>query len=358
MSLKTIIYNYQKDSSFIKKDRFIISTHYEVINYRFSTSKKILTPLLLVHHFVFLLYHWFKYDIIVSHIAGYHTFIPSLLSFLKLKKHIIILHGTDSNIIPEINYGNLQKPYLKWFTKFSIKHATILLPVSLSLIDNQSMYYSGQNARFGLKSIIHDFNTKFEVIHNGLDCDLFKIIHLDRDPSSFMTVALDLHLEKNVKLKGIDLILQLAKAFPEFNFTIIGSQKIFGYNDSLNNVKLIGKVSQEDLIQHYNSHKFYFQLSISESFGLSLCESMLCGCIPIVSNVGMMHDIIEDKGYILEKRDFNELKKLITQILSNPKNISQQNLRNLVINKYAENIRKEKLINVISSYLTNNKSPL
>jgi glycosyltransferase involved in cell wall biosynthesis len=85
---------------------------------------------------------------------------------------------------------------------------------------------------------------------------------------------------------------------------------------------------------------------------------MLCGCIPIVSNVGMMRDIIEDEGYILEKRDFNELKKLITLILSNPKIISQENLRNLIINKYAENIRKEKLINVISSYLINNKSPL
>jgi glycosyltransferase involved in cell wall biosynthesis len=352
MKSDCILYNFQNDSTFIKADREILSSEYKILNFKYSPKSKLSTIGTTFYQLFYILQNWNKYPIIISQIAGLHTFTPSLLSFLKFKKHLIILHGTDSNIIPEINYGNLQKPYLKWFTKFSIKHATLLVPVSLSLIESQSKYNTDKNARFGLRNIIQDFNTQFEVINNGLDGSLFKIINFNRSPETFLTVALDLHLEKNVKLKGVDLILQLAKAFPELSFTIIGSEKIYGYDDSLNNVKLIGKVSQEELIQHYNSHKFYFQLSMSESFGLSLCEAMLCGCIPIVSNVGMMHEIIEDEGYILEKRDFNELKEIFFQIVNNPKIISQQKLRNLIIDKYSKDIRKEKLLNLLNKLLS------
>lgn len=343
-----ILYNFQNDSSFIKKDREIISNHFKVLDFVFSPKKKILTPITIACQLVYIIIHWNKYQVILSQIAGYHTFIPSLLSSLKLKKHLIILHGTESNIIPEIRYGNLQKPVLKWFTKYSILNATKLLPVSYSLIENSTTYFLENNAQLGLKKIISNFHSPYQVIHNGLDVSQFNILKEQRKENSFLTVALDLNLEKNVKLKGIDLIFELARLNTTHNFTILGSNIVFNYDNSLPNVKIIGKVPHNELIKYYNQHKYYLQLSLSESFGMSLCEAMLCGCIPIVSNTGMMPAIIEDKGYILKKRDLNLLIKLIESIVLETKEKNPAEIRNLIIQKYDIKIREKLLFDLLN----------
>ena len=355
-SLTKILYNYQRKSSFIVKDREILFSQFDVIDFVFDPKSKAITPLFLLTQLFFLLIKWRKYDIIISQIAGYHTFLPSLLSFFNLKKHIIILHGTDCNVIPEIQYGNLQKPILKWFTRESISKATLLLPVSKFLIENQSTYYTDQNALFGLKNIIHKFDTPYQVIFNGVDTPLFYVTNTNRESKSFLTIALDLNIEKNVKLKGIDLILNFAKKNEDFRFTILGSESIFGYDNNLPNVKIIGKVPQDNLIIHFNNHKYYLQLSISESFGLSLCEAMLCGCIPIVSNVGMMPEIVEDKGFILMSRDQVQINNLLHTICQDKKEIDQFLIRELILKKYSFPIRREKLLFAIH-HLASNKSP-
>ena len=125
--------------------------------------------------FYFLLRHWNHYNVIVSQIAAYHTFFPSLLSRFGLKKHVIILHGTDSMILKEIAYGNLDRKVLSSFTSFSINNATYLLPVSQHLIYYKDNYNkSGQASFNGLQNNIKNFKTKYRVIHNGLNVDLFK----------------------------------------------------------------------------------------------------------------------------------------------------------------------------------------
>ena len=47
---------------------------------------------------------------------------------------------------------------------------------------------------------------------------------------------------------------------------------------------------------------------MSEGFPNALCEAMLSGCIPIVSNVGAMPKIVKETGYLLLKKDIYLLK--------------------------------------------------
>ncbi len=353
---KALIYNFQENSSFINSDRTIIASKYNVYDFQFYSSYKVTYPFLFIWQCIFLIYHWNKFNLIISQISGFHTYIPSLLSFFKLKKHIIILHGTDCNIIPEIGYGNLQRPILKWFTKKSIQNANFLLPVSESLICNDSDYYTENQISLGLNKNITGLNTPIQVVHNGIETNSFFIKNNYREPNSFLTIALGLENEKNVKLKGIDLILGCAENNPNIKVTIVGSESVFNYNNNLKNVKVIGKINQTELLEFYNENKYYLQLSISESFGLSLCESMLCGCIPIISNTGMMPEIIEDKGYILEKRDLNIFIKLIDSILLNKKGIDPFEIRKLIVAKYTIDKRIAKLLSVID-HLTKVTSP-
>ena len=208
----------------------------------------------------------------------------------------------------------------------------------------------------GLNKNIIGLSTPIQVVHNGVETNTFVINNNYREPNTFLTIAMGLENEKNVKLKGIDLILSWAEKNPNNKVTIVGSESIFNYHNKLKNVKVIGKVNQLELLQYYNENKYYLQLSISESFGLSLCESMLCGCIPIVSNTGIMPEIIEDKGYVLLKRNLTLLTKLINSILIDKTEKDLFEIRNLIVKKYSINLRSKKIMSSID-HLTNVTSP-
>jgi glycosyltransferase involved in cell wall biosynthesis len=50
-------------------------------------------------------------------------------------------------------------------------------------------------------------------------------------------------------------------------------------------IKLVGKVPYGEMINWYNSVDFILSTSYYESAGLSVCEGMSCGCIPVVTDI-------------------------------------------------------------------------
>jgi hypothetical protein len=254
-----ILHNFQKSSTFILQDDEIFNMLGNTLQFTFNPTYKITTPLIFLKQLFYLLKNLRKYDIIVSQMAAYHTIIPSLLSKFKIKKHIIILHGTDSLVLEEIGYGNLSRPILGFFTKFSILNASYLLPVSGILIDSQNSYLSEKPKKMGLKTILKSNLPEYKIIPNGISTEKFFIQNnVLRTKNSFITVSAGLDLERTYLRKGIDLFLQFARLNPEFKFTIVGSKNIFNYNDNLQNVEIISFTSSDQLMALYNQHQFYF----------------------------------------------------------------------------------------------------
>jgi len=52
-----------------------------------------------------------------------------------------------------------------------------------------------------------------------------------------------------------------------------------------------------------------------EGFPSAPCEAMLCGCVPIVSNVAALPEIAGKTGYVLSRKDLDELEELIYSAL-------------------------------------------
>jgi len=57
-------------------------------------------------------------------------------------------------------------------------------------------------------------------------------------------------------------------------------------------------------------------LSNFEGFGVAICEAMLCKCVPIVSDVNFLPEIIGDSGFVLRKRDKKMLIVLLEEAMS------------------------------------------
>ena len=111
------------------------------------------------------------------------------------------------------------------------------------------------------------------------------------------------------------MLCEVASSFPNCKFFLAGIDKI----DSLRipkNVICLGRLNPKQLREYYSKSRFYLQLSNTEGFGVSLCEAMLCECIPIVSSVNMLPEIVGDTAGYFRNRDSSMLSGLINDAIS------------------------------------------
>jgi glycosyltransferase involved in cell wall biosynthesis len=339
-----VVYSYR--ASFVAKDIDILSKKYKVDEYSFSVNNKSLLPFQFVKQLVFLLFNLPKYKTIICQFSGYHSFLPALLSKIFNIKCIIIACGADCVSYQSINYGNLRKPLYSWFTLKSYSLATYICPVHIALAYYKNEYYSADGLEQGIKAFLPNLKTPIIPIENGYDTT--KWYALKRDTTiRFLTVAGFLKDEYRRILKGVDLVEQLAAIYPQFEFIIIGSDTTRDYSNDPTNLKRIGFIPNDKLVDYYNAATFYLQLSISEGFPNALSEAMACGCIPIVSNVSSMPDIIDNSGFILKERNLDSLNKLVESALTSDLDTLSAKAIQRIKNTYTEARRQESLFNVI-----------
>lgn len=308
---ETILMVYVGFATFVKRDITILESKYNVEKYHFNTSAKYFLPFTFIKQFFSLLLFTKKYKKIVVQSSGYVSFFPVIFGKLFRVPVIIIAIGTDCAKLPEINYGAHTKSLLAWFTRFSFRKASLILPVHKSLENSTYTYIPVKYNNQGIRSFVKNIKTPIIEMVNGYDLDKWSLLNLKRQENSFLTVTFALN-EIGHYRKGIDLILLLANAFPTYQFTIVG--KVYLIEDCPKNVHLISNVVQKELVKIYNSHQYYLQLSMFEGFPNALCEAMLCGCIPIGSNVAGIPDIIGEQGYILKEKKEADLLKIITDL--------------------------------------------
>ena len=139
----------------------------------------------------------------------------------------------------------------------------------------------------------------------------------------------------------------MAIQFPECEFTIIGKLKLgFSFKRPAN-ITHIDYIEHESLPSKMAEFTFYCQLSMSEGFGVALAEAMACGCVPIVSKVGIMDFIVGDSGFVLQKRDAGMLKILIEKALDADTHSLSSLARERVVEKFSNHKRKSDLLKLI-----------
>lgn len=333
-SAEKIIYVFPYLSTFVMRDIEILNEHYDVTPYKFDVRIKWSVPFQFIKQFFFLLLNLYKTDVVICHFAGYSSFLPALFCKLAKKRCFIIVAGTDGSKFPDFNYGNYTRRLLGFFTGKSLQLSTHVLPVHESLYFQHYDYYKNGRPAQGYSYFYPDAkNTPYTPIYYGYDPAFFKADGtVQRIKNSFITIG-NLNDPNCFKRKGFDLIIELAKIRPELNFTLVGwdgVKKMFVPD----NVKLLGYMKQQEVVRLFSEHEFYFQLSIMEGFPNALAEAMLCGCIPIGSNVSGIPFIIKDTGYILMARELNKLNEIVDRALSDSK---REELPALARKRIAEN---------------------
>ena len=135
-----------------------------------------------------------------------------------------------------------------------------------------------------------------------------------------LTVALT-ETKRTAFIKNLPLFARLSKGFPDWIFKIVGVNKDFHpwlYELGGDNLVIEERMEFNDLLKEYQKAKVYCQLSIREGLPNALCEAMMCGCIPVGSNINGIPKAIGDCGFLCSVGDINAAEKAIDQaILSN-----------------------------------------
>lgn len=347
MSSGRLFHIYPARSSFVAKDEDLLKQDFRVISFDFQTARKWLTPWMWIRQTFFLLFNLHPGDRILCQFAGFHSFLPALIGRWKNIPCVISVGGNDAHYFPAFHYGNYTRPLLKWFTIQSLRLCTRIIPKHQTLIRSTYLYDSSQPAVQGLQAMIPDLpSEKCTVIENGYSGSKW-YPEGKKNSQLCITVCTGMEYAFQREMKGLNLLADAARQLPDVYFEVIGAPPGYVWKDKPENVRLSPAIPHPKLRTYLSAAAFYLQLSRAEGFPNSLCEAMLCGCVPIGSAVFSIPEIIGETGYILTKPEAGMLVELIQKARKNY--MPEQGLmaRQQILSRYTEERRKEKLLNVL-----------
>lgn len=329
-----VLFIYTNLSTFVQTDISIIKQSFQLKSYSYNANKKLwLNAVEQVKLLFWVIGKIYKAKAVYIWFADYHSLIPILFARVFKKPSYLVIGGYDVTSIPEICYGSFSNPIRAFFTRYSIKYASLNLPVVDSLVENIYKYVP---------------SAKVKVICTGYDAKLFSSNNIPKK-NIILTVGTADNWQR-IKIKGIDTFIKVAEKMPKIKFIMVGVNKVVikKYFKLPPNVEIIEEIPQKELIKYYQKAKIYAQFSLREGLPNVVCEAMLCKCIPVGFNVGGIPIAIGDCGYILNNKDINEIVKVLNNIILSGNNMGK-NARDRIIDNFSLEKRRKEIFEILTN---------
>jgi glycosyltransferase involved in cell wall biosynthesis len=304
--------------SFVRQD-------YEILSRRFDVDKASYRGIKDIPRIVSAI---LSSDLSFSWFAGGHAFLAVLLSKIFGKKSVVVAGGYDVAYIPEIDYGQFTQAWHKrMMTKFAINYADVVLSVS-EFTKKEVLKWTRPN--------------NIRTIYNGVDTARFGAGTEGHHEKENLVITVGDVNRSNLTRKGIETFVKSAGLVPEAQFIVAGRETddSADYLRSIapSNVKLVGFISDEELLELYRRAKVYVQISAYESFGMSLAEAMLCECVPVATDRGALPEVVGDTGFYVPYGDERATAEGIRRALESDKGcIARDRIKNLFTMDRREN---------------------
>jgi glycosyltransferase involved in cell wall biosynthesis len=220
-----------------------------------------------------------KSDISITWFVDYHALFVVFFSRLFRKKSIVIVGGHEICNMPEINYGYQRLLFRGFIVRWVLKNATSIVVPSRS-------YSKKVTDLIKLPSYVIPLCSKPD--NNALDEEKTK--------SVVMVANQYLGREDYISLKGIATYDNVAKQLSGFSFYLIGRRDP-QVKEMFSRLIYLDEMKHDELIKTLAKSKVYCQLSYTESFGVSLLESLQSGCIPVVTDKDGMKELVLENGF-------------------------------------------------------------
>lgn len=278
------------------------------------------------------------YDLI--HYPYFDLFFISLPLF-KATKLVITIH----DIIPLL-YPKNYPPGIKGKIKFQIQKF-LLKKIDAVITDTKT-------SKEDIVKYLEYPEAKIYPIYLGIDKRFVKIPNPKRYnqlrkrynlPKKFVLYVGDVNLNKNLvrlanacKLIGSTLVIvgkqatikDFDKEHPEMKMWT----EFLNKYESDPDIKRLGYVNDEELVELYNCASVYCQPSLYEGFGLPVLEAMSCGCPVVCAKTPALGEIAGDAALFANPYSSRDIASKLSNILKESK------IKNALITKGYKNIQR------------------
>jgi glycosyltransferase involved in cell wall biosynthesis len=249
------------------------------------------------------------------------------------KRSIVAVGGVDVANHPEIGYGIWRSPWKARLVRYALRLADRVCVVDPSLRTKAMTlaHYDGANIRY---------------VPPGFDPEHWR-------PSgakeNFVLTVAKCEDHVRVRVKGLPFLLEAARRLPGVRFVIIGpAAHLLGElrAQAPSNVEILPLLPRHELLPYYRRAAVYCQPSYSEGLPNSLCEAMLCECVPVGTNVGGIPTAIDECGFLAPYGEHDALADAIGRALQQSSTLGSRSRARIAANFTLER-RERNLLQLI-----------
>lgn len=327
---KKLLFVYVVLSTFVEEDLRSLRKAYDVTVYHYDTQRNSLR--IIVRQFFWLLFNAWRFNMTYVWFGDYHAFFPVLFAKVWGKRVFVVNGGYDVCRVKKLGYGCFSNPVRGWIARFVMRHCTLNLSVS-------------DYVRRKVKVITRRNNSV--LLYNGVGISYGKVV-LEDKRDTILTVGL-IDGRRRFEVKGVDRFLALAGELPQYRFVVVGMSEEFRRELGIvpPNVELVGAVGQEELRPYYREARVYCQLSRTDVFGLSVVEGMLYGCVPVVTAVGGLPEVVGDTGFVVPESRLEMLPEVVRRAMKRP---WSDRCRERAERHFLLSVRERKLLDILGRY--------
>lgn len=301
-----------------------------------------------------------NFDIMIS---CYISMVEKLISELNWKPELIHAYSSfQAGIIASELSEQFNIPYI------ITEHLGPFVLNKYNLFKRTQIIDSLTNANCVLAVSEHQ---KQHILMNGIDCNpiavgnlvndnLFKISSPKSGKFSLVFVAYYPNFIKDAVI--LFKALHLLKV-ENITITIVGGGELSGeYSDNYyqqlakefdveSMVHIIPKASRDEIKEIIEKSHVLVSTSIAESFGIAICEAMLCGKPVVITANGGCNDYLIDgvNGFKVPVKDFKSLADRILWVKENYNSFDANQIRAIIVSKYGEDTFKRKIANIYNA---------
>ncbi len=258
--------------------------------------------------------------------------------FARLLKRpsVVVVGGYDTANLPEIGYGSQRGGFKRWVAQMTMRNATHLITNSCYTHDEVV-----KNARVEA--------AKISVIYHGLE-----IQPAPRVAKENLVITVGNVDRGNLERKGLELFVRAAAQCPEKDFALIGAWRDDAIDRlraiALPNVRFTGWVDDDELSDYFSRARVYVQASRHEGFGLAVVEAMMHECVPVVTRVGSLPEVVGEAGVYVDSFEPGAVAEGVRRSFARAETIGPR-ARARVAREFPLDKRREKLFELINKIL-------
>jgi glycosyltransferase involved in cell wall biosynthesis len=223
-------------------------------------------------------------DVLVVWFASWHAFLPLLVARVVRTPSLLIVGGFDTASMPEIGYGFQQGGIRRLLARACMRLATRLMT----------------NSEYSREELRRTAGFEATVVHHGVP-DPFG--SLPEGPRERLAVTVSNVARIALERKGLRRFVEAGAHLPDVELLLVGAWTDDAADElralASPNVRLTGRLSDEELDDVLRRASVYVQASRHEGFGMGVAEAMLAGCVPVVTDAGALPEVVGDAGVVV-----------------------------------------------------------